>query len=168
MAHLTASLFYEYQSCDLSIEETGIKEVGALPILISLQICPQKRWILFVTTGLVLSWNWFGLNVQLHGNCSHIPTWIYVKAPVCHPRSTKGTSYGPSWNSLAHSITGLLIWMRMCQVFFQWTELSLRWGQWKEHHAFLQPLDLQVLEKQDGHWGVPMYPPCCSCVFPII
>lgn len=51
--------------------------------------------------------------------------------------------------------------MRVCQVFLQWTELSLRWGQWKEHHTFLYLSDQQILEKLRGPWGVPMPPPCC-------
>lgn len=56
--------------------------------------------------GLVLSWNWFALIMQLHGNCSCIPAWIYVKALVCYPHSTEGASDGPSWNCLARAFWG--------------------------------------------------------------
>lgn len=56
--------------------------------------------------GLVLSWNCFALNVQLHGNCSHVPAWIYVKVLVCYPHSTEGPSDGPGWNCLARALQG--------------------------------------------------------------
>lgn len=97
--------------------EDNNKEVGALLILISLQTHPERNGsdlsqkadqksetASCAVAGLVLLWSRLALNVQPHGNRSHVPTWSYVRALVCSPHSAEGASGGPSWNCLARAL----------------------------------------------------------------